>query len=68
MSNSLDPDPARRFVGHDLGPNCLQQLYAINTFINFRFSDLFLIKIEFNLESASQMKNCLLLSSAEMFL
>ena len=24
VSNSLDPDQARRFVGPDLGPNCLQ--------------------------------------------
>ena len=24
MSNSLDPDQARRFVGPDLVPNCLQ--------------------------------------------
>ena len=24
MSNSLDPDQARHFVGPDLGPNCLQ--------------------------------------------
>ena len=24
MSNSLDPDQARCFVGPDLGPNCLQ--------------------------------------------
>ena len=23
MSNSMDPDPTRRFVGSDLGPNCL---------------------------------------------
>ena len=22
MSNSMDPDQARRFVGPDLGPNC----------------------------------------------
>ena len=26
MSNSLDPDQARRFVGPDLGPNCLPRL------------------------------------------
>ena len=25
MSNSLDPDPGRHFVGYDLGPNCLQR-------------------------------------------
>ena len=24
VSNRLDPDQARRFVGPDLGPNCLQ--------------------------------------------
>ena len=28
MSNSLDPDQTRRFVGPDLGPNCLQMLSA----------------------------------------
>ena len=26
MSNSLDPDQARHFVGPDLGPYCLQWL------------------------------------------
>ena len=28
MSNSLDPDQARRFVGPDLGLNCLPKLSA----------------------------------------
>ena len=28
MSNSLDPDQARHFVGPDLGPNCLHRLSA----------------------------------------
>ena len=31
MSNSLDPDQARHFVGPDLGPNCLQRLSADDT-------------------------------------
>ena len=31
MSNSLDPDQARPFVGHDLGPNCLPRLSADGT-------------------------------------
>ena len=31
MSNSLDPDQTRCFVGPDLGPNCLQRLSADNT-------------------------------------
>ena len=31
MSNSLDPDQARHFVGLDLGPTCLQRLSADNT-------------------------------------
>ena len=31
MSNSLDPDQARHFVGPDLGPNCLQRLSADGT-------------------------------------
>ena len=28
VSNSLDPDQARHFVGHDPGPNCLQRSSA----------------------------------------
>ena len=31
VSNSLDPDQARRFVGPDLGLNCLQRLTADDT-------------------------------------
>ena len=31
MSNSLDPDQAPRFVGPDLGPNCLPRLSADST-------------------------------------
>ena len=31
MANSLDPDQARHFVGHDLVPNCLQKLSADDT-------------------------------------
>ena len=31
VSNSLDPDQARHFVGPDLGPNCLQRLLADDT-------------------------------------
>ena len=31
MSNSLVPDQAGRFVGPDLGPNCLQRLSADDT-------------------------------------
>ena len=31
VSKSLDPDQARRFVGPDLGPNCLQRLSAGDT-------------------------------------
>ena len=31
MSNSLDPDQARRIVGPDLGPNCLQRFSADGT-------------------------------------
>ena len=30
VSNSLDSDQARHFVGPDLGPNCLQRLSADN--------------------------------------
>ena len=29
VSNRLDPDQARPFVGPDLGPNCLQRLPVI---------------------------------------
>ena len=28
VSNGLDPDQDRRYVGPDLGPNCLQRLSA----------------------------------------
>ena len=28
FANSLDQDQDRRFVGPDLGPNCLQRLYV----------------------------------------
>ena len=31
MSNILDPDQARHFVGPNLGPNCLEMLSADNT-------------------------------------
>ena len=31
VSNSLDPDQARHFVGPDLGSNCLQRLSADDT-------------------------------------
>ena len=31
MSNSLDPDQARRLVGPDLGSNCLPRLSADDT-------------------------------------
>ena len=34
MSNSLDPDQARQFVGPDHGPNCLQKLTADSTVNN----------------------------------
>ena len=30
VSNTLDPDQARHFVGPDLGPDCLQRLSADN--------------------------------------
>ena len=30
VSNSLDPDQAQHFVMPDLGPNCLQRLFADN--------------------------------------
>ena len=38
---SLDTDQARRFVGPDLGPNCLQRLSAdgCQDFALFRFYD-----------------------------
>ena len=28
MSNLLDPDQAQHFVGPDLGPNCLQNIFV----------------------------------------
>ena len=32
MSNSLDPDQDRHFVGPDLGPNCLQSYQKMTKF------------------------------------
>ena len=32
VSNKLDPDQARHFVGPDLGPNCLQRSAADDKF------------------------------------
>ena len=29
--NGLDPDPARHFVGPNLGPDCLHRLSAVDT-------------------------------------
>ena len=37
MSNSFDPDPAQRFVGPDLVPNCLPRLSA-NKLVNKGFT------------------------------
>ena len=31
MSNSLDPEQVKHFVGPGLGPNCLERLSADNT-------------------------------------
>ena len=31
VSNGFDPDQAQRFVGPDLGPNCIQKLSADDT-------------------------------------
>ena len=31
VSNSLDPDQVRHYVGPDLGPNCLRRLSADDT-------------------------------------
>ena len=42
MSNSLDPDQARQFVGPDLGPNCLPRLSADDTLVD---KELKLIKL-----------------------
>ena len=35
-TNILDPDQARRFVGPDLGPNCLEWLSADKKFATSR--------------------------------
>ena len=38
MSNSLDPDKARRFDRPDQGPNCLQRLSAGDKPMNVEIS------------------------------
>ena len=42
MSNSLDPDQAQRFVGPDLGSNCLQKLSADDVATRWERVNLFL--------------------------
>ena len=44
MSNSLDPDQARRIVGPDLGPNCLPRLLADDT--GRQFSQLIAVDLD----------------------
>ena len=49
MPNSLDPDQARRQVGLDLGPNCLQKLSADETRrfrVNLRKVAIYLRKVK----------------------
>ena len=55
VSNSLDPDQARHFVGPDLGPNCLQRLSAYKFKVSLvgkelntkQLVDYFLAKVSF---------------------
>ena len=56
VSNSLDPDQARQFVGPDLGPNCLQKLSANKT-----------SRQRVKAPAKVQLKCCLLKSSAAYF-
>ena len=47
MSNIFDQDQAQRFVGPDLGPNCLQRLSANDTHVFFLFFlKLFRLKLQ----------------------
>ena len=45
VSNRLDPDQTRHFIGPDLGPNCLQRLSADNKSCPWRAKSL----IQYNL-------------------
>ena len=55
MSNSLDPDQARRIVGPDLGPNCLPRLSAdVTGRQRVKFPK------TWRLEVVSQMRPCIL--------
>ena len=44
VSNSLDPDQARHFVGPDLGPNCLQSLSSEDTSLQRVNNETFTLK------------------------
>ena len=44
MSNNLNPDQARRFVGPDLVPNCLQKLSADDTW-RYRVKGMFSVML-----------------------
>ena len=45
VSNSLDPDPARRSVGPNLGPNCLQGLSVENIIRGYMYTSSNLIRL-----------------------
>ena len=65
MSNSLDPDQARHFVGPDLEPNCLQRVTADDTSrqrVNVILSppDI-LLSISNRLSTFYRQENCLIL-------
>ena len=45
MSNSLDPDQARRFSdGPDLGPNCFAKVYQQTTLADKELKGLYILK------------------------
>ena len=45
VSNRFDPDQGRRFVGPDLGPNCLQRLSADDTTVVDEVLNCFIIYV-----------------------
>ena len=51
MSNGLDPDQARRFVGPDLGPNCFQRLSADNKICHWQAKsyEVWVVLLDFSL-------------------
>ena len=65
ISDRLDPDQARHFVGPDLGPNCLQILSADNT-SRYRGIDEILKSVAFKVNNYSRMIESIIINIVQV--